>query len=155
MIDHVNCPALFQSQTELDLIDHDNSIFFQCRSHLYDQSCRYPVWFSSLITLSQICPDSSVSVSAQTRPIQSVMLLSCMVFIIEQTCFDWSGQLSFIFCINHIYTISHIDVLSSFGQSQHPSRSVTTVQFRENICYIYTIGHVVVMSCFRHNLHSV
>ena len=78
-----NCPIWFSSQSVLDLIGHDCSISFstqtvtvrsvttvqfsfQRRSHLYNESHSYPIWFLSQSTLDSISHDSSVSFSTQT-----------------------------------------------------------------------------------------
>ena len=62
---------------------------FQCRMHMYNRSCYCPIQFSSQIVLGQIFPNSLVLILAQKQPIQSIMLMSSLVFIID-TWSDWS-----------------------------------------------------------------
>ena len=59
-----------------------------------------------------------------------------MVLITDHTWSNHSQKLSFIFSVDHTYTIGHIIVLSSFHQIPHSIWLVTTVQYH-----------------FRHRLH--
>ena len=102
---------------------------FRCRTHLEDRSSHCLVYFSKQTTPNQIGPNSLVLISAYTRPIRLITLLSYPIFIIDHTGFDRSQQLSFVFSVDHIYTISHLVVLSGFRHSQHPIRSVTSVLY--------------------------
>ena len=92
----------------------------------YDRSYRCFIWFLSQITPSKKCPNSFVLVSAQTR---SIMSLFCLVFVIDGTQFIQSGQLNFIFNVDHFYTISHVVVLSSIHHSRLPMRSIMKVKY--------------------------
>ena len=97
---------------------------FTSRTHLYDQSCHCLVWFSSQTVPGQIGSDNLLSISAQTRPIRSVMSLSYLVFVIDCTRFNQSRQLSFNFGVDHICMISHIVILYGFRHSQHSIRLI-------------------------------
>ena len=59
------------------------------------------------------------------------MLLSCLVFVTDHNHFDRSWQLNFFFfVVDHICTISHVVVLSSFCLSQHLVQSIKEIQYR-------------------------
>ena len=110
---------------------------FRRKLLIYDRSRHYPIWFSLKIVPNSFDHNSLVSFSTYTAPIWSITLLSCLVFVTNCTRFDRSMQLSFFlyvlyfyfFSVDHIYTISHIVVLSSFHHSRHLILSVLIVQF--------------------------
>ena len=126
-----SCPISFSSKWTLDLIGHvvlsdfhhilhpirfvtKVQYHFQSGMHLYNWSRCCPIQFSSQTTLSLIGHDSLVSFSTQNTPTQSVMSLSCLVFVTYHTRFNRSQQFSFNFCVDQTFMINHIILLLSF-----------------------------------------
>ena len=120
---------------------------FQHRLHLFDRSCRCPVWFSSQTTVGLIDHENPISFLSQIAPIQLITLLFCLVFLtnhtrsdrfrqfsfsfgIDRTQSDRSRQLSFIFGIDYTCMIDHVAVLSGFHHRPHTIRQVPTIHFR-------------------------
>lgn len=91
----------------------------QPRPQLYNHSHRCPIQFQPQSIPGRIGQDSLVSFSAQTIPIQWVMSLFYLVFVVDYTRSDQSKYLSFFFSVNDTSTIGHVVTLSSFGNIPH------------------------------------
>lgn len=125
---------------------------FQYKPNLYDQSRCYPDQFLSQTAPGPISHKSSISFSTQTIPLQSVKSLSYLVFVRDHTRFDRLQQPSFIFGVDHTFTINHIIVLSSFYHKPHLVQSTTTTQFHFWNRRAYTTDHVIALFCLIINL---
>lgn len=106
------------------------TVQFQCRSrsHLHDQSCRYPVWRSLSTVPYQIDHDNSISFLKYNGVVRSVTLLLYLFFVIHRTLSDQSQQLGIAFYGDHTCMISCVIVVSAFCDRPHSIQLVMKLQ---------------------------
>lgn len=102
---------------------------FRCRADLNDLSHHCLV--STLLQTTH-CPiylDSLVSYSTEMTPIQLIMQLSCLLFMIDHILSDQSSQFNSNFGVNRIYMTSHVILLSNLYHILYLIGLITTVHF--------------------------
>ena len=114
---------------------------FRRKTHLYNQSRIYPIWFSSQLVLDSIDHDSSISFVSQIAPVLMVTSLSCLVFVTTCNRSDRSRQFGIVFKVECTYTINRVVVLSGFHHRLHPIRSVMIVQYHfQSRTHLYNLS---------------
>ena len=129
--------------------------YFWCRLDLHNRSRHYPVWFFVTNRTRPIDHVNLVSFLALIALVWSITLLFCLVFVTDHTRSDRLEQFSFVFGINNICTINHVDVI--FFSLTVNTQSDQSWQFSLifDIGRSYTISHVVVLYCFCHGSHLI
>ena len=170
----LSCLVFVTDHNHFDRSWQLNFFFFFCRRpYLYNQSRSCSNQFLSQSTLGPINQGNPVSFSMQIAPVQSITLLSCLIFIQDDTQFGRYQQFNFGFDVDQTYTISHIIVLIGFRNRSCPIESITITQFcfqrrphlydQSHSCLIWPsskwapnpIYHIIVLSGFHHRLHPI
>lgn len=103
---------------------------FWIRVDPYDQSRCCLASFSSWIAHCLFSLDSLISYSVKNKPLRSVMLLSCLVFVINHILSYRSGQFNSNFSVDRTCTISHIVVLFDLHHRPNIWSSSQTVPYK-------------------------
>ena len=125
----LSCLVFVTYRTRFDRCRQFSCDFFR-RPYLHNRSHCCPIWFLSQTTPSPISHNTLVYFLVLNTFVRSITLLSCLIFVTDNTRSDQSRWLNFIFDENRTCMVKHVVFLSGLGNISHLVRQVLIVQFR-------------------------